>query len=57
MNGKGSLFWCVEMTLVDLKLLSLNVFRKPPVVAKAGKRRVQLAKGAAASLLSSASKF
>ena len=51
------MFWSVEMSLVDLKLLSLNVFRKPPVVAKAGKRRVQLAKGTAASLLSSASKF
>ena len=34
-----------------------NVTRKPPVVTKTGKRRVQLAKGAAASLLSSASKF
>ena len=39
-----------------ISLYSLFV-RKPPVVTKTGKRRVQLAKGAAASLLSSASKL
>lgn len=35
----------------------LLFIRKPPVVTKTGKRRGQLAKGAAASLLSSASKW
>ena len=38
-------------------VLFFNVTRKLPVVTKTGKRRVPLAKGAAASLLSSASKL